>query len=157
MIKRLNALPHPLRQLIFQRGICGCVVCALALLALALQRSLALTFSVGSLGAAALGNAIWLFVLAENRRYVIAEGSVTEIQRTLTRKHIKEIQIATQDKPLRIRLKDRRSCLALGNTVRVYIHSRTPIYEQEGKLLLLEYLTLCTLANEEAVDAAKSA
>ena len=69
----------------------------------------------------------------------------------------KEIQIATQDKPLRIRLKDRRSCLALGNTVRVYIHSRTPIYEQEGKLLLLEYLTLCTLANEEVVDAAKSA
>ena len=82
---------------------------------------------------------------------------MTEIQRTLTRKHIKEIQIATQDKPLRIRLKDRRSCLALGNTVRVYIHSRTPIYEQEGKLLLLEYLTLCTLANEEVVDAAKSA
>ena len=73
-------------------------------------------------------------------RYVVLEGAVQKVEKTLFRSRPKAVIIARDGRLVKVYLRGRRWDLAEGDRFRLYVADNTPVYEQDGVLVLGGYL-----------------
>lgn len=73
-------------------------------------------------------------------RYVMLEGAVQKMEKTLFRSRPKAVIIARDGQLVKVYLQGRRWDLTEGDRLRLYVADNTPVYEQDGVLVLGGYL-----------------
>ena len=89
-----------------------------------------------------LGSAVWLFRVADKKRYVVVEGVCTEVTKSILFKRVKTVTLEADGKTLRIQLKQHNRSYHAGAKLRLYMQENAKVYEREGVLLILEYITI---------------
>ena len=73
-------------------------------------------------------------------RFVVLEGAVQKVEKTLFRGRPKAVIIARDGQLVKVYLRGRRWDLTEGDRLRLYVADNTPVYEQDGVLVLGGYL-----------------
>ena len=73
-------------------------------------------------------------------RFVVLEGAVQKVEKTLFRSRPKAVIIARDGRLVKVYLRGRRWDLAEGDRFRLYVADNTPVYAQDGFLVLGGYL-----------------
>ena len=73
-------------------------------------------------------------------RYVVLEGAVQKVEKTLFRGRPKAVIAACDGRLVKVYLRCRRWDLTEGDRLRLYVADNTPVYEQDGVLVLGGYL-----------------
>ena len=73
-------------------------------------------------------------------RYVVLEGAVQKVEKTLFRGRPKAVIAACDGRLVKVYLRCRRWGLTEGDRLRLYVADNTPVYEQDGVLVLGGYL-----------------
>ena len=73
-------------------------------------------------------------------RYVVLEGTVQKVEKTLFRSRPKAVITACDGRLVKVYLRGRRWDLTEGDRLRLYVADNTPVYEQDGVLVLGGYL-----------------
>ena len=73
-------------------------------------------------------------------RYVVLEGAVQNVGQTLFRRRPKAVIAARDGRLVHVYLRGRRWDLTEGDRFRLYVADNTPVYEQDGVLVLGGYL-----------------
>ena len=73
-------------------------------------------------------------------RYVVLEGAVQKVEKTLFRGRPKAVIAACDGRLVKVYLRGRRWDLTEGDRLRLYVADNTPVYEQDGVLVLGGYL-----------------
>lgn len=77
-----------------------------------------------------------------HQRYVVIEGTCTEIERTPFRSRIKVIFLRKDDLSIKLMGVGVMKNLMVGDTVTVYVAENTPIYETEGCMVICSILAI---------------
>ena len=72
--------------------------------------------------------------------FVVLEGAVQKVEKTLFRGRPKAVIIARDGQLVKVYLRGRRWDLTEGDRLRLYVADNTPVYEQDGVLVLGGYL-----------------
>ena len=73
-------------------------------------------------------------------RYVVLEGAVQKVEKTLFRSRPKAVIAACDGRLVKVYLLGRRWDLTEGDRLRLYVADNTPVYAQDGFLVLGGYL-----------------
>ena len=87
-------------------------------------------------GAVCGGLGVLLVQRIAQGRYVVLEGAVQKVEKTLFRSRPKAVIIARDGRLVKVYLRGRRWDLAEGDRLRLYVADNTPVYEQDGVLVL---------------------
>ena len=66
-----------------------------------------------------------------------------EVEKTWFRRRAKALVLRYGERTLRVYLRGRRDRVSPGSRVQLFLAESTPVYEEEGVLVLGEYLGLC--------------
>ena len=91
-------------------------------------------------GTACAGLGVLLIRRIAQGRYVVLEGTVQKVEKTLFRGRPKAVIIACDGWLVKAYLRGRRWELTEGDRLRLYVADNTPVYEQDGVLVLGGYL-----------------
>ena len=91
-------------------------------------------------GAACAGLGVLLVRRIAQGRFVVLEGIVQKVEKTLFRSRPKAVIIARDGRLVKVYLRGRRWDLTEGDRFRLYVADNTPVYEQNGVLVLGGYL-----------------
>ena len=137
MIRRL---PPPLRKQALLR-FAGAGACFVLLIVTALvYRDPALCWPFLLCGTVCAGLGVLLVRRIAQGRFVVLEGVVRQIEKTLFRSRPKAVIAARDGRLVKVYLRGRRWDLTEGDRLRLYVADNTPVYEQDGVLVLGGYL-----------------
>lgn len=142
MKERLIQIPGPLRkQLLLRLG--GCVF-SIAMLVIVLLSAVEATLLLPCflLVVICLGSGWLLWERCVQKRYVVIEGTCTDIERSSLHKRIKAIYIRQGEKTVKIAGMGAIKNLCVGDTVTVYVADTTDVYEVDGYLVVCSYLAI---------------
>lgn len=143
MKQGLKKLPAPLRKQALLR-FAGAGDCFLLLCGMALgtgQAGLCLPFFV--LGIFLAGTGAGLVRLSCQGKILTLETVCQEVEKTWFRRRAKALVLRCGERTLRVYLRGRRDRVSPGSRVQLFLAESTPVYEEEGVLVLGEYLGLC--------------
>ena len=136
----IRELPPPLRKQALLR-FAGAGACFVLLIVTALvYRDPALCWPFLLCGAVCAGLGVLLVRRIAQGRYVVLEGAVQKVEKTLFRSRPKAVIAARDGRLVKVYLRGRRWDLAEGDRFRLYVADNTPVYEQDGVLVLGGYL-----------------
>ena len=87
-------------------------------------------------GAVCAGLGVLLVRRITQGRFVVLEGAVRQIEKTLFRGRPKAVIAACDGRLVKAYLRGRRWELTEGDRLRLYVADNTPVYEQDGVLVL---------------------
>ena len=142
MKEKFLQIPAPLRkQLLLWWG--GCVL-SLAMLMVVLatpgEWSMVLPCILLFLISAASGWLLWDRCI--HQRYVVIEGTCTEIERTPFGSRIKAIYLRKDDLSIKLMGVGVMKNLMIGDAVTVYVAETTDVYEVEGHMVMCSHLAI---------------
>ena len=136
----IRKLPPPLRKQALLR-FAGAGACFVLLIVTALvYRDPALCWPFLLCGTVCAGLGVLLVRRTAQGRDVVLEGAVQKVEKTLFRSRPKAVIIARDGRLVKVYLRGRRWDLAEGDRFRLYVADNTPVYEQDGVLVLGGYL-----------------
>lgn len=136
----IHELPPPLRKQALLR-LAGAGACLVLLIVTALvNRDPALCWPFLLCGAVCGGLGVLLIRRIAQGRYVVLEGAVQKVEKTLFRSRPKAVIAACDGWLVKVYLRGRRWDLTEGDRLRLYVADNTPVYEQDGVLVLGGYL-----------------
>ena len=136
----LQRFPPPLRKQALLR-FAGAGACFVLLIVTALVcRDPALCWPFLLCGTACAGLGVLLIRRITQGRFVVLEGAVRQIEKTLFRSRPKAVIAACDGRLVKVYLLGRRWDLTEGGRLRLYVADNTPAYEQDGVLVLGGYL-----------------
>lgn len=136
----IRELPPPLRKQALLR-FAGAGACFVMLVVIALvYRDSALCWSFLLCGAVCASLDVLLVRRIALGRYVVLEGAVQKVEKTLFRGRPKAVIAACDGRLVKVYLRGRRWGLAEGDRLCLYVADNTPVYEQDGVLVLGGYL-----------------
>lgn len=91
-------------------------------------------------GAVCAGFGVLLIRRTAQGRFVVLEGAVRQIEKTLFRSRPKAVIAVCDGRLVKVYLRGRRWDLTEGDRLRLYVADNTPAYEQDGVLVLGGYL-----------------
>ena len=91
-------------------------------------------------GAACAGLGVLLVRRIAQGRFVVLEGAVQKVEKTLFRSRPKAVIAACDGRLVKVYLLGRRWDLTEGDRLCLYVADNTPVYEQDGVLVLGGYL-----------------
>ena len=91
-------------------------------------------------GTACAGFGVLLIRRTAQGRFVVLEGAVQKVGKTLFRSRPKAVIAVCDGRLVKVYLLGRRWDLAEGDRFRLYVADNTPVYEQDGVLVLGGYL-----------------
>lgn len=136
----IRELPPPLRKQALLR-FAGAGACLVLLIVTALvyrDPALCWPFLLCSTVCGSLG--VLLVRRIAQGRYVVLEGAVQKVEKTLFRGRPKAVIAACDGRLVKVYLRCRRWDLTEGDRLRLYVADNTPVYEQDGVLVLGGYL-----------------
>ena len=142
MRNKFKAIPAALQRQILWRGLMGCAFFIVSVIFLLLGYDALLVLPGVSFMLLSLGSAVWLFRVADKKRYVVVEGVCTEVTKSILFKRVKTVTLEADGKTLRIQLKQHNRSYHAGAKLRLYMQENAKVYEREGVLLILEYITI---------------
>ncbi|HOG00759.1 MAG TPA: hypothetical protein PKW41_11405 [Clostridia bacterium] len=142
MRNKFKAIPAALQRQILWRGLMGCAFFIFSVIFLLLGYDALLVLPGVSFMLLSLGSAVWLFRVADKKRYVVVEGVCTEVTKSILFKRVKTVTLEADGKTLRIQLKQHNRSYHAGAKLRLYMQENAKVYEREGVLLILEYITI---------------
>ena len=142
MRDKFKAIPAALLRQILWRGLIGCAFLIFSLMFLLLRYDALLVLPGVGFMLLSLGSAVWLFQVADKKRYVVVEGVCTEVTKSILFKRVKTVTLEADGKTLRIQLKQHNRSYHAGARLRLYVQENAKVYEREGVLLILEYITI---------------
>ena len=101
-------------------------------------------------------SAVWLFHIADRKRYVIVEGICAEVTKSILFKRVKTVTLEADGKILRIQLKQHRRGYRAGAKLRLYIQESAKVYERDGALLIYDYILIEQRMQKSRVKAEKT-
>lgn len=136
----MQRFPPPLRKQALLR-FAGAGACLVLLIVTALvYRDPALCWPFLLCGTVCAGLGVLLVRRTAQGRYVVLEGAIQKVEKTLFRSRPKAVIAARDGRLVKVYLRDRRWNLAEGDRFRLYVADNTPVYEQDGVLVLGGYL-----------------
>lgn len=141
MRKLMMGLPRAFRRQVVGRGLCGCALLLLTLLLGLKSHDAALALPGLAFGLLALGLAARLLYLADKGRMIEVAGTVVATRQSMLRKRSVELTLDVEGKRLHIR-PQRHARYTPGQRLRVFLDTRTPVYDREDGFLLLSYIAL---------------
>lgn len=136
----MQRLPPTLRKQALLR-FAGAGACLVLLIVTALvYRGPARCWSFPLCGTVCAGLGVFLVRRIAQGRYVVLEGAVQKVEKTLFRGRPKAVIAACDGRLVKVYLRGRRWGLAEGDRFRLYVADNTPVYEQDGVLVLGGYL-----------------
>lgn len=83
-------------------------------------------------------------ILQQNSNAIIAiQGTCMDVERTAVRKRIRSVYLRTEGLDIKLTIHHNPPhTLSVGDTVTVYIHERTAVYELDGHQVLCDYLAI---------------
>lgn len=91
-------------------------------------------------GTVCAGLEVLLIRRIAQERYVVLEGTVQKVEKTLFRGRPKAVIAACDGWLVKVYLRGRRWDLTEGDSLRLYVADNAPVYEQDGVLVLGGYL-----------------
>ena len=91
-------------------------------------------------GAVCAGLGVLLVRRIAQGRFVVLEGTVQKVEKTLFRSRPKAVIAARDGRLVKVYLLGRRWDLTEGDRLCLYVADNTPVYEQDGVLVLGGYL-----------------
>lgn len=142
MREKFKQLPEALQKQVLYRIVAGLVFLLCTIIILMFYRDIYLLLPCLCFAVFFTLNGLWVFRETAAGKYVVIEGRCTGIERTPLRKRIKSIYIEADAVTVKIIAKQRIKQLVIGDTVKVYVFEKTPVYDQEQCKLLCSYLAL---------------
>lgn len=142
MKEKFKAIPKPMKTQIFVRFGIGLLSLIAAVLMLAIAKDFILSLPCLLLfGYMAVDGGIILYNgLAE--KYVAVSGECVKIERTQLRKRVKVIYIQTEKGTMRVPIRKKFARITEGDTITVYMPTKTRIYEQDNYLVIFGYYAI---------------
>lgn len=142
MKEKFLQIPAPLRkQLLLWLG--GCVLSmATLVMVLATPGEWSLVFPCLLLVLVCAGSSWLLWDRCIHQRYVVIEGTCTEIERTPYRSRIKAIYLRKDDLSIKLMGVGVMKNLIVGDTVTVYVAETTDVYEVESHMVICSHLAI---------------
>ena len=132
----MQRFPPPLRKQALLR-FAGAGACFVLLIVTALvYRDPALCWPFLLCGTVCAGLGVLLVRRTAQGRYVVLEGAVQKVGKTLFRSRPKAVIIARDGRLVKVYLRGRRWDLTEGDRLRLYVADNTPVYAQDGFLVL---------------------
>lgn len=142
MRDKFKAIPAALQRQILWRGLMGCAFLIFSLMFLLLGHDALLVLPGVGFMLLSLGSAVWLFHVADKKRYVVVEGVCTEVTKSILFKRVKTVTLEADGKTLRIQLKQHNRSYHAGARLRLYMQENAKVYEREGVLLIYDYILI---------------
>ena len=142
MKERFKRLPEALQKQVLYRLGAGMLFLLSAILILIFFGDIYLLLPALCFAVFFILNGLWVFFEIDAGKYVVVEGRCTGIERTPLRKRIKNIYMETGNITVKVIVKQRMKQLAVGDSIKVYVFEKTPVYDQEQCKLLCSYLAL---------------
>lgn len=139
MREKFKQIPSALQRQILFRLIAGFT--SLLLFFVILMSFSDVYFSLPCLILAAflIVNGSLLFYNCSKGRYIIVQGVCSDIETKGFRKKVKAFYMEFEEMVLKIPVRQRIRHLHTGNTVTVYLSSKTPVYEKDNILFICSY------------------
>lgn len=136
----IRELPPPLRKQALLRfaGAGACFVLLIVTALVCCDPALCWPFLLFGTVCGSLG--VLLVRRIAQGRYVVLEGAVQKVEKTLFRGRPKAVIAACDGRLVKVYLRCRRWDLTEGDRLRLYVADNTPVYEQDGVLVLGGYL-----------------
>ena len=96
-------------------------------------------------------SAVWLFHIADKKRYVVVEGVCAEVTKSILFKRVKTVTLEADGKIL----KQHRRGYRAGAKLRLCIQESAKVYERDGALLIYDYI-LIEQRTSSVIDEPKS-
>lgn len=136
----IHELPPPLRKQALLR-FAGAGACLVLLIVTALvYRDPALCWPFLLCGAVCGGLGVLLVRRIAQGRFVVLKGAVQKVEKTLFRSRPKAVIAACEGRLVKVYLRGWRWNLAEEDRLCLYVADNTPVYEQDGVLVLGGYL-----------------
>lgn len=137
-----KAIPAALQRQILRRGLMGCAFLLFSVVFLLMGYDALLVLPGVGFMLFSFASAVWLFHIADRKRYVIVEGICTEVTKSMLFKRIRSLTLEVDGKLLRIQLKQHRRGYRAGAKLRLYIQESAKVYERDGALLIYDYILI---------------
>ena len=137
-----KAIPAALQRQILRRGLMGCAFLLFSVVFLLMGYDALLVLPGVGFMLFSFASAVWLFHIADKKRYVVVEGVCAEVAKSILFKRVKTVTLEADGKILRIQLKQHRRGYRAGAKLRLYIQESAKIYERDGALLIYDYILI---------------
>lgn len=142
MKEKFLCIPAPLqKQILLLLG--GCVA-GLSMLLLVLIYDGDWRFLIPCVAFAllCLAGAASLFDRCLQRKYVVVDGTCTDIERTPLRRRIKAVYLRNERHSIKLVNVRKLRNLTVGDTVCIYVSEDAPVYEIDGSQVICNYLAI---------------
>ena len=150
-----KAIPAALQRQILRRGLMGCAFLLFSVVFLLMGYDALLVLPGVGFMLFSFASAVWLFHIADKKRYVVVEGVCAEVTKSILFKRVKTVTLEADGKILRIQLKQHRRGYRAGAKLRLYIQESAKVYERDGALLIYDYI-LIEQRTSSVIDEPKS-
>jgi hypothetical protein len=146
MMKRFKGFPEPLQKQILLSIAFAVVFLFAAVLSILSFKDWSILAVGAAIIAFCVGQAVWLFRLAADEKYVIISGECCDMTFTPITRRIKSLLLRTivDDKEIfvRIPLRHKMRKLPPGTTIHLYVAESTLAYEKDGAQQISGYLAI---------------
>lgn len=136
MKEKLKNLPPPLRkQALLRFAGAGACFCLLLVVIIGFrQMMLCLPFFI--MGAFSAGSGALIVWRTNQGKILILEGVCSQVDTTLFRHRPKAVVVKCGEHSVKVYLRHRTGNLSPGDSLRIYVADSTPVYEDDGLLIL---------------------
>lgn len=142
MKEKFLRIPAPLqKQILLRLG--GCVA-GLSMLLLILIYGGDWCFLIPCVAFAllCLTGSVSLYDRCLQQKYVVVDGTCTEIERTPLRRRIKAVYLRSDSHSIKLVNIRKLRNLNVGDTVRIYVSEDAPVYEIDGSQVICNYIAI---------------
>ena len=150
-----KAIPAALQRQILRRGLMGCAFLLFSVVFLLMGYDALLVLPGVGFMLFSFTSAVWLFHIADRKRYVIVEGICAEVTKSMLFKRIRSLTLEVDGKLLCVQLKQHKRSYKVGTKLRLYLQENAKVYERDGALLSYEYI-LIEQRTSSVIDEPKS-
>ena len=142
MKEKFMCIPAPLqKQILLLLG--GCVAgVIMLLLVLAYGGNWRFLIPCVALAVLCLTGSVSLFDRCLQQKYVVVDGTCTEIERTPLRRRIKAVYLRNERHSIKLVNVRKMRNLTIGDTVHIYVSEDAPVYEIDGSQVICNYLAI---------------
>lgn len=142
MISEFRRIPAVLQRQVVLKLVLGGIAFILFAVMLLCYRSFYVCFPVLLLSALLVVNGLYMIYNCIIGNYLKLEGVCTEAEQTGFRKRIKAIDVKIGSDILHLPIHKRIQRVQNGDTVIIYLNTKTPVYEYDGKYSAYSYYAL---------------
>lgn len=142
MKEKFLCIPAPLqKQILLLLG--GCVAgFIMLLLVLAYGGDWRFLIPCVAFALLCLTGSVSLYDRCLQQKYVVVDGTCTEIERTALRRRIKAVYLRNDRHSIKLVNVRKMRNLTVGDTVRIYVSEDVPVYEIDGSQVICNYLAI---------------